>query len=296
MRLPTIAMLLLAIFSWSAGVPARGQETRIAPEDHVPPAATIDQLAWLVGRWSGTGIEGGDAHESWLAPTTGGTMVGTFVQETPEGEIMLTEHMYLGPLDGSLAVRLKHFGPDLVGWEDREEMVTFRLIALEPCAAYFTALTYRCDGDDGMVVAVRMKSDAPEPQELVFRFKRQGANAPAASCPDAATTPEMNACWAARLGEVEARMERYFAAALDKEKARPQLQAKMRSAQQAFAAYANGECDAVLEDWSDGTIRTVMALDCRIALTNARTHAIWQTWLTYPDSTAPVLPEPEPMR
>jgi hypothetical protein len=51
-------------------------------------------------------------------------------------------------------------------------MVTFRLLAAEPCALYFNALTYRCDGEGGMVVAVRMKSDAPTPQELVFRFRR----------------------------------------------------------------------------------------------------------------------------
>ena len=47
------------------------------------------------------------------------------------------------------------------------------LIAAEPCALYFNALTYRCDGEDGMVVAVRMKSDKLDPViELVFRFRQ----------------------------------------------------------------------------------------------------------------------------
>ena len=48
----------------------------------------------------------------------------------------------------------------------------FRLVAVEDCAAFFSALTYRCDGDDGLVVAVRMKSEDDAVEELVFRFRR----------------------------------------------------------------------------------------------------------------------------
>ena len=103
-------------------------------------------------------------------------MVGVFVQEKPDGSIMFTEHMYLMEQDGSLVVKLKHFRADLVAWEDKEEMVTFRLLAMDPCALYFNALTYRCvDPEEGpgsgLVVAVRMKSDRPEPVELLFTLK-----------------------------------------------------------------------------------------------------------------------------
>ena len=147
------------------------QETRVGEPGFVSPPASVAEAAWLAGQWSGEGIGGAEAHESWLPPS-GDTMVGTFVQETPEGGIMFTEHMYLMEHEGSLVVKLKHFNPDLTGWEDKDGMVTFRLISAEPCAHYFNALTYRCDGDGGLVVAVRMKSDKPEPQELIFRFKR----------------------------------------------------------------------------------------------------------------------------
>ena len=150
---------------------ANAAETRVAGEDHVPPPATLDELGWLVGQWVGKGIDDAEVVESWLPPSRG-AMVGTFVQETPDGAIMFTEHMYVVELDGSLEVRLKHFNADLTGWEDKDGMVRFPLIALEECAAYFRALTYRCDGEGGMLVAVRMKSDKPEPQELVFRFRR----------------------------------------------------------------------------------------------------------------------------
>ena len=53
-------------------------------------------------------------------------------------------------------------------------MVRFPLISIEPCAAYFSSLTYRCEGKDGLLVAVRMKSAGPEVKELAFRFTRRG--------------------------------------------------------------------------------------------------------------------------
>ncbi|TRD11441.1 hypothetical protein FGU71_05930 [Erythrobacter insulae] len=152
---------------------AEKSESRIGDEGFESPAATLDQLDWLVGQWAGDGIQGAPAMESWL-PETGGTMVGTFVQETSGGAIMFTEHMYLMEEGGSLVLRLKHFNADLTGWEEKDDMLTFRLVAIEPCAAYFNALTLRCADPDtpgsGIVAAVRMKSDKPEPQELVFRF------------------------------------------------------------------------------------------------------------------------------
>lgn len=165
------APLLAALALLAAAAPLAAQETRVGEADFVSPPATIGEAAFLIGQWSGSGIGGAEAHESWLAPS-GSTMVGSFVQETAEGGIMFTEHMYLMEQGGSLVVKLKHFNADLTGWEDKDGMVTFRLLAAEPCALYFSALTYRCDDDGGLVIAVRMKSEKPEPQELLFRFKR----------------------------------------------------------------------------------------------------------------------------
>jgi Domain of unknown function (DUF6265) len=164
------ALRLLALAGLWAGAPIAAPETRVGEAGFASPPATLADAAWLIGQWSGSGIGGAEAHEDWLVPS-GSTMVGTFVQETAEGGIMFTEHMYLMEQDGSLVVKLKHFNADLTGWEEKDGMLTFRLLAAEPCALYFNALTYRCDGEGGLFIAVRMKSE-PEPQELLFRFKR----------------------------------------------------------------------------------------------------------------------------
>jgi hypothetical protein len=148
----------------------RPQETRLGEEGFESPPATLQQMDWLVGQWVGEGIQGAPAMESWLPPT-GPTMVGTFVQETSEGTIMFTEHLYLMEEQGTLVLRLKHFNADLTGWEEKDDMLTFRLVAMEECAAYFRALTLRCaDSEkpgDGLVAAVRMQSGS----ELLFSFK-----------------------------------------------------------------------------------------------------------------------------
>jgi len=163
---------LFAALALAAAPSLAAQETRIAPPDHVPPPATIAQAEWLIGDWVGTGIGGAGASEVWL-PATGPTMVGLFVQEKPDGTILFTEHMYLSEDAGSLVVKLKHFNADLTAWEDKDGMVRFRLLSIGPCAAYFASLTYRCDGPDGLLVAVRMKSEGDQVNELVFRFKRR---------------------------------------------------------------------------------------------------------------------------
>ena len=158
----------VALLASVAG-PLGAQETRIGEKGFESPPASLDQIDWLIGQWSGQGIEGAPALESWLPPM-GGTMVGTFVQENKDGAIMFSEHMYIVSDGGTLALKLKHFNADLTGWEEKDKMLTFRLVAIEPCAAYFNALTLRCADPEkpgeGIVAAVRMQSGG----ELLFEF------------------------------------------------------------------------------------------------------------------------------
>jgi hypothetical protein len=166
------ARLAIAAAALFSATPLAAQHTRVAPAGHVPPPATLAVADWLVGDWVGTGIEGAEAAESWLPPSSG-AMVGVFVQEKPDGALMFTEHMYMAEEAGSLVLKLKHFNPDLTGWEEKDGMVRFRFLSAEPCALYFSALTYRCEGENGLLVAVRMKSEGDKVNELVFRFRRR---------------------------------------------------------------------------------------------------------------------------
>lgn len=124
---------------------------------------------------------------------------------------------------------------------------------------------------------------------------------PPGDCAQAMTTFEVNACAMADLEAETARMELYLEAArarageMDQSPdfAQPTDQVRyLAEAQAAWEVYASAVCDGVYDQWKEGTIRTVMAIDCRIRLTRERTHAIWRHHLSYVDSTPPVLPEP----
>ncbi len=279
------------IAAWGSALAA--QETRVAEPGSTSPPAYVQQLWWLEGLWQGEGIDGAPATESWLPPS-GNTMVGTFVQQTADGGILFSEHMQIMEEGDSLVLKLKHFNPDLTGWEDKDGMVTFRLLDAEFCAAYFSGLTLRCDGQDKLVVAVRMKSDSPEPKELMFRFDRAARARGSVDCDG--TTLAMNECMAGIRERASERKDRYLAAAVARHADRPELVAMIRQSDAAFEAYRKEECGAVYEDWKEGTIRNAMALTCDIALIDERTRTIWKTWLTFMDSAPPILPAPGPTR
>lgn len=124
---------------------------------------------------------------------------------------------------------------------------------------------------------------------------------PPGDCAQAMTTLEINACAMADLEAETARMELYLEAArartaeMDQSPdfAQPADQVRyLAEAQAAWEIYASAVCDGVYDQWKEGAIRTVMAIDCRIRLTRERTHTIWRHQLSYVDSTPPVLPEP----
>ncbi len=291
------AVLVMSVYGLCAPAMALEErsETVLGAEGFESPPATLEQMDWLVGQWSGEGIGGAPAMESWLPPT-GPTMVGTFVQQTAEGEIQFTEHLYLMEEDGTLVLRLKHFNADLTGWEEKDGMLTFRLVAIEQCAAYFHALTLRCADPEapgkGLVAAVRMSSGS----ELLFEFAKMQSHYPSTSiCTDDQT---VNECAEERFEQSAARRADYLAAALERYSEYPAITSAIRQSEIDFEAYASSECAAVLENWSDGgTAGTAHVVGCQIALNDQRSHVIWGNWLTFMnENDQPLRPEPLPTR
>lgn len=135
-----------------------------------PPAASIGDVAWLTGRWSGEGL-GSVAEETWLPPA-GDAMAGVFRLVGEDG-VQFYEIVTLRVEAGSLVLRLKHFGPDLVGWEEREETVDFPLVARGDDTLWFDGLTMKRVSDDEMHIWVALGSEGDsEAQEAHFRYRR----------------------------------------------------------------------------------------------------------------------------
>jgi hypothetical protein len=60
-----------------------------------------------------------------------------------DGRVTFLEIVTLVEAGQSLAIRLKHFAPDLRGWEPKEKTVDFNLVRAEPGALYLDGVTYR---------------------------------------------------------------------------------------------------------------------------------------------------------
>ena len=79
--------------------------------------------------------------------------------------------MQIAEVDGSLVYRLKHFSGELTGWEEKDELVSFPLVAIEENAVWFDGLTVRREGDT-LISAVLVGQSDGSTRELVFRYRR----------------------------------------------------------------------------------------------------------------------------
>jgi len=107
--------------------------------DEPSPVATLDEVSWIEGYWTGEAM-GGQTEEIWSRPM-GGSMMGSF-KLVYEDEIQFYEIMTISEVDQSLIMRLKHFHADLKGWEEKNQTVDFKLVKITPNRVFFDGLTF----------------------------------------------------------------------------------------------------------------------------------------------------------
>jgi hypothetical protein len=150
----------------------RTPNTLTAPAEVLSPRATLQDIAWFAGRWTGTGL-GGVTDESWSAPA-GGAMMGMF-RLVKDGKVVFYEFLTLVEHEGSLLLKLKHFNPDLTGWEEKADVVSFRLLKIAPDAVHFNGLTFRRIGSDTVEIFLAIRDREGAVREERFTMTRVGA-------------------------------------------------------------------------------------------------------------------------
>jgi hypothetical protein len=149
--MPLLLSLVLLCQSPSAGVPAR-----------------IVDMAWLVGAWEGEGL-GGQVDEVW-SPAAGGAMVGHF-RLIRNGVPVFYELITILEVGASLEMRLKHVNPDMAGWEEKTDYVTFKLVSIDATEANFGAFRLIRKGPNGWDGVLRMRQGDRVTEER-FTFRR----------------------------------------------------------------------------------------------------------------------------
>jgi hypothetical protein len=154
----------------AAPKPASGDNLCLSlGEGEMPEPISADAFRWMVGSWRGKGL-GGDCVETWSEPLAG-SLVGSFLF-AEGGKPIFSELFTISPLENSVTLKLKHFGADMVGWEEKEKFVEFKFVKRVGNRYHFDGLTYIDVSPTQMQAIVRMKRKDGSTSELTFEFER----------------------------------------------------------------------------------------------------------------------------
>jgi hypothetical protein len=163
-RMVVVIAMVLATVSMLPAAAAAQSSAASAPK------ASLEDFRWLVGHWTGTGL-GGTSEELWSA-AAGGAMLGSF-RQLQDGKVVFYELLTLLERDGTVVLRLKHFNPDLTGWEEKGQVLEFPLLEVTPTKAVFNAMTFTHDDRDTFRVSLRLRDKkSGEIREELFEYKR----------------------------------------------------------------------------------------------------------------------------
>lgn len=131
------------------------EHTFALTEGNNRPSATIEDAAWLTGSWTGTAF--GKRFEAvWNAPSAG-TMVGLF-KLMGDGQVDFYEILLISVIDGSLSLKVKHFTPDFVAWEEKADYTHFQLVKKAPDALHFGGLSFYRLNENQMEAFILMRN------------------------------------------------------------------------------------------------------------------------------------------
>jgi len=137
-----IAVIVLAAAMWATQA---GAQTR---------PARVDDAAWLAGRWVGEGL-GGQIEETW-APPVAGQMVGHF-RLVRNGAPAIYEISLMDASNGALRMRVKHFNPDFVGWEEKDAWHAFEGGAVNGADIRFDDLTLHHPAPNELIITLNIE-------------------------------------------------------------------------------------------------------------------------------------------
>src|SRR5262245_37149834 len=133
-------VLILFTAAFVSGQSASSPNTFNLDKPENMPKAKIGDVAWLAGEWKVEGL-GGTRDEYYTQPQAG-NMTGLF-RLIKDNKTVFFEIVIIQEEQGSLVMKLKHFDPKLIGWEEREKTVDFPLVRLTESEINFAGITFR---------------------------------------------------------------------------------------------------------------------------------------------------------
>lgn len=164
-----LAVVLVCAAASVSGQEKMTEHTLKLGTDAKLPHATMSDVEWLAGHWVGPAL-GGEAEEIW-SPPKAGAMMGMY-RLVRDGKVVFYELLTLVQEGGSLVLRLKHFNPDLTGWEEKQKTVDFRLVACGEGIVQFEGMSFHREGDAKLTVYLALEGKDGALHEEAFRYAR----------------------------------------------------------------------------------------------------------------------------
>jgi hypothetical protein len=162
-------MTLLATIGVTGGQEKPTTHTRKLQEGASSPPARIEDFAWISGHWTGEAF-GGRCDEIW-SPPQAGCMIGLY-RLVKDDQPVFFEILSLSEVGDTVVLRLKHFHPDLKGWEEKDETIDFRLVAVTENELFFEGMTFRRTSPDQLDVYLAVRPKDGPVREHAFTYKR----------------------------------------------------------------------------------------------------------------------------
>lgn len=157
-------VFIALLFGFAATV-GKGQEP-IPPKD-------IKDLAFMAGNWI-THSAWGDMETIWSEPF-GNSMMSSY-RCVKDGKVIFYEFNVIEQLDSGPVMKLRHFSPGNIGWEEKDTPYEYPLMFLEPDKARFerpdkkTALTFHRIAPDTLKVILERQDKDGRWVEDVFDY------------------------------------------------------------------------------------------------------------------------------
>ena len=164
----SLTCILIQFVAFSASAQSqRTEHTYQLDDPDSRPAATLDDVAMLVGSWTGEAF--GDTFEaSWHRPSAG-SMVGLFKLLGDDG-VKFYEILLLAEEEGSLGLKVKHFTPDFESWEEKDEYTHFRFVKAGVDAVHFQGISFYAVSENELHAYIVMRTkDGLREEKLIYR-------------------------------------------------------------------------------------------------------------------------------
>jgi len=88
-----------------------------------------------------------------------------------DGSQRFSEIMVIAPFEDGVQLRLKHFNPDMTGWEAQDEFLDWTLVEAGERSLDFGGLAMHIDAEDHLIIHLDMRRSGEVVREQ-FTFER----------------------------------------------------------------------------------------------------------------------------